>query len=560
MSTAAVSAHRRGMTKPDVWTGASTLLTLVYLVVVVWPMVMVLRQSVWSDGAFAWDSFTTFFTTKLYTTALGHSLLIGFGVTILSLIVAYILAYLMTMFKVRGRGAIQVLILASMMSPPFIGAYSWILLLGNNGVITQTLRNFLHIQAPSIYGLPGILIVLTLQLVPLIFTYLMGAWRTVDVSVLEAAESMGCTGAKRAFRVVLPLLVPTVLAGSLLVFVRAFADFGTPMLIGRGYQTMPYQIYGAATGEVSTNMSFAAALSVIVIVLTLVIFFVQRFVAGRRSFAMNALRPIQAKQLPGGRSALVHVIIYGYLVISLLPLLVVIISSFRLTRMGQFIPGLHFTLNNYINASSDITRAIKNTFVLGLTALVVLVVVAIVVSYITVRRPNPINRVLDALTMVPYVVPGLVIGIAFMLTFSGAPLPLTGTAVIMVIALAIRRMSYTIRSTTALLGQVSPSIEEAAQSLGASKVKTLVRVIVPVLAPGIFAGAVLSWVTIITELSTTLFLYTNATQTLSLLIYATVVRAQLGTAGAEATILLVITILSLFLLTKLPGGNDNLKV
>ncbi|MCL2783478.1 MAG: ABC transporter permease subunit, partial [Propionibacteriaceae bacterium] len=137
---------------------------------------------------------------------------------------------------------------------------------------------------------------------------------------------------------------------------------------------------------------------------------------------------------------------------------------------------------------------------------------------------------------------------------------LTGTAAIMVIALMIRRLPYTIRSTAALLGQQSVSIEEAAQSLGASKLKTLLRVIVPALAPGIFAGAVLSWVTIITELSTTLFLYVPKTQTLSLGIYATVVRAQLGTAGALSTILLAITIVSLVLLMKLPGGSDNLKV
>jgi iron(III) transport system permease protein len=549
------------MAKPDVWTGASTVLTFVYLVVVVWPLIMVLRKSVLSGtGTFTWANFSKFFNTKLYVNSLGHSLIIGFGVTVLSLVIGYVLAYLMTMFKVHGRGIIQVLILASMMSPPFIGAYSWILLLGNNGIVTQTLRNFLGVNVPSIYGLPGILAVLTLQLVPLIFTYLMGAWRTVDVSVLEAAESMGCTGARRAFRVVLPLLVPTVLAGSLLVFVRAFADFGTPMLIGKGYQTMPYQIYSAATGEVASNMPFAAALSVIVIVLTLLIFFVQRYVSNRNSFAMNAMRPIEAKQLKSAPSVLVHVIVYGYLVISLLPLLVVIVSGFRLTKMGQFVPGVHFTLANFTAASSDILRYVKNTFELGLSALVVLVIIAVIVSYITVRRPNPVIKVLDALTMVPYVVPGLVIGIAFLLTFSTPPLAITGTAAIMVIALAIRRMSYTIRSTTALLGQVNPSIEEAAQSLGASKVKTLVRVIVPVLAPGIFAGAVLSWVTIITELSTTLFLYNTNTQTLSLGIYATVIRAQLGTAGALSTILLGIAILSLILLTRLPGGSENLKV
>ncbi|MCL2737136.1 MAG: iron ABC transporter permease [Propionibacteriaceae bacterium] len=552
---------RSRLPKPDVFVGASVWMSLFYLVIVVWPMLTVLRKSLWTTaGTFSLTSFAKFFTTKLYVTSLGHSLLIGVGVTLLALIVAYPLAYMMTMYRVRGKGAVQVLILASMMSPPFIGAYSWILLLGSNGLVTQGVRRLTGIAIPSIYGLPGILVVLTLQLVPLIFTYLMGAWRTVDQSILEAAESLGSTGVRRAFRVVAPLLIPTVLAGSLLVFVRAFADFGTPMLIGKGYQTMPYQIYGAATGEVSQNMSFAAALSVIVIVVTLTVFFVQKYVSSRNSFAMTAMRPIEPRRLPRLGNAVVHIVVYGYLFVSLLPLLVVIVSGFRKTIMGQFVPGLHFTMANFTAASRDIEKYIRNTFVIGGVALIVLVVVAVIVSYICVRRPNPVNKVLDTLTMVPYVVPGLVIGIAFMLTFSTAPLAMTGTAAIMVIALMIRRLPYTIRSTTALLGQQSPSIEEAAQSLGASKLKTLVRVIVPALAPGIFSGAVLSWVTIITELSTTLFLYTTKTQTLSLGIYATVVRGQLGTAGALSTVLLVITIASLVLLMKLPGGSDNLKM
>ncbi|MCL2783359.1 MAG: iron ABC transporter permease, partial [Propionibacteriaceae bacterium] len=450
------SPRRRLQSRADMWVGTSTVLSLIYLLIVVYPMIMVLRQSVQGGGGFTLGSFAAFFSSKLYMRSLGHSLLIGFSVTILALIVAYPLAYALTMFRVRGKGAIQVLILASMMSPPFIGAYSWILLLGNNGLVTQALRKLTGLLVPSIYGLPGILAVLTLQLVPLIFTYLMGAWRTVDESLLEAAESMGCTGAKRAFKVVAPLLVPTVLAGSLLVFVRAFADFGTPMLIGKGYQTMPYQIYSAATGEVSQNMSFAAALSVIVIILTLAIFFVQRFVSSRNSFFMSAMRPIQPKPMRRVSGVVVHVLVYGYLTISLLPLVVVIISGFRKTVMGQFVPGIHFTLANFTSASRSIETYIKNTFTIGLSALVLLVIVAVLVAYITVRRPNPVNKVLDALTMVPYVVPGLVVGIGFMLSFSAIKIgnwtfSLTGTAAIMVIALMIRRLPYTIRSTAALL-------------------------------------------------------------------------------------------------------------
>ncbi len=540
----------------DGWLSIALALTAGYLFLVVWPLVTVLLSSVTKGGQFSLDGFATFFSSRLYYGTLTNSLVVTICVTVLAFVIAFPLSYFMTMFRIRGSGTLQILILASMMSPPFIGAYSWILLLGNNGLITRGLRN-MGIDAPSIYGFTGIVLVLTLQLVPLIFTYLMGAWRTIDVSLLEAAESMGVTGWRRAMKVITPLLLPTVLGGSLLVFVRAFADFGTPMLIGQGYRTIPVLIYSSFVGEVSIDSSFAAAVAVIVIIVTLAVFLVQKFIVARRTFSMTAMRPIEPVRLTGWRSWGVYTYIYTYLTLALAPLLVVVVSSFRNTLYGQFVAG--FSLNNYVSAQRDITRYVTNTFTIGITALVVLVVIAVLVSYLTVRRKGALTGALDTMTMVPYVVPGLIIGIALITAFSQPPLVLTGTFTIMVLALAIRRLPYTVRSTTALMYQFSPSIEEAAISLGASRFRTMVQVIIPALAPGILAGAVLSWVTIITELSTTLFLYTTSTQTLSLGIYAQVIRGQLGTAAALSTILLVLTMLSLMLLMRI-GGNREIKV
>lgn len=544
-------------TKFDGWTGISLGLTVFYLFTVIWPLFGLLRSSATdeSTGAFTLENFTLFFTSKLYYSTLINSMMVTVCVTVLALLVAFPLAYIMTMYRIRGNSIIQVLVLASMMSPPFIGAYSWILLLGNNGMITTFMSETLGFEFPSIYGFPGIVLVLTLQLVPLIFTYLMGAWKTIDVSLLEAAESMGSTGLHRAWKIISPLLLPTVLAGSLLVFVRAFADFGTPMLIGQGFRTVPVLIYSSFVGEVSTSRGFAAAVSVLVIVLTLSIFLIQRFFVARKSYSMTAMRKIEPRKIGGVGNILAHTYVYGFLALAIAPLAVVVVSSFRNTRYGQFVEG--FSFENYERASSDITKMLTNTLVIGLTALVLLVFVSILVSYVSVRRSNGLNSTLDAMTMVPYVVPGLVIGIAFVVTFSTGPVKLAGTTAIMVLALMLRRLSYTVRSTSALLYQISPSVEEAASSLGASKFKTMTRIIVPMLAPGILSGAILSWVTIITELSTTLFLYNNSTQTLALGIYATVIRGQLGTAAALSTILLAMTILSLFVFMRLPGGSKQ---
>jgi iron(III) transport system permease protein len=540
----------------DGWTSIALALTAGYLLMVIWPLMIVLIDSVRSEGEFTLAGFTKFFSSRLYYGTLINSLLVTVCVTTAALIIAFPLAYFMTMFRVRGNRIIQMLILASMMSPPFIGAYSWILLLGNRGMITRWIENTFGIDAPSIYGFPGIVLVLTLQLVPLIFTYLMGAWRTIDVSLLEAAESMGVTGWRRALQVISPLLFPTVLAGSLLVFVRAFADFGTPMLIGQGFRTVPVLIYSSFVGEVSIDKSFAAAVSVIVIIVTLSVFLVQKYVVNRRQISMTALRTIEARRLPGWRGIAVHAYVYTFLTLALAPLIVVVYSSFRNTSYGQFVDG--FSFDNYLDSQRDIIRYAANTFSIGLTALGILVVIAVLVAYLTVRRRGTLSNTLDTMTMVPYVVPGLVIGIALVTTFSQGPLVLTGTFTIMVLALTLRRLPYAVRSTTALMYQISPSIEEAAISLGASKTRTLLRIIVPALAPGILAGAVLSWVTIITELSTTLFLYNTSTQTLSLGIYAEVIRGQLGTAAALSTLLLILTMVSLFMLMRLPGNRDTM--
>lgn len=541
----------------DGWTSIALLLTGGYLFMVVWPLVTVLFASVTNGDGFSLDGFATFFSSRLYYGTLLNSLLVTVCVTVLAFVIAFPLAYFMTLFRIPGNRTIQVLILASMMSPPFIGAYSWILLLGNNGLITRWFKD-VGLEVPSIYGFAGIVLVLTLQLVPLIFTYLMGAWRTIDVSLLEAAESMGMTGWRRAFKVITPLLLPTILGGSLLVFVRAFADFGTPMLIGQGFRTIPVLIYSSFVGEVSVDRSFAAAVAVIVIALTLGVFLVQKFIVDRRTFSMTAMRPIEPRSLVGWKGWGVYAYVYGFLVLALAPLVVVVVSSFRNTLYGQFVDG--FSFRNYLTAQRDIIRYITNTFSIGLTALVLLIIVAVLVSYLTVRRKGPLTGALDTMTMVPYVVPGLIIGIALITAFSQPPLVLTGTFAVMVLALAIRRLPYSVRSTTALMYQFSPSIEEAAVSLGASKFRTLVQVIVPALAPGIVSGAVLSWVTIITELSTTLFLYNTSTQTLSLGIYAQVIRGQLGTAAALSTILLVLTMLSLFLLMRLSGGSREIRL
>lgn len=540
--------------RKDVWSGMSILVIVMYAVFLIYPLAILLRQAVLVDGHISFSAFKTFFTRSYYVNTIFNSFKVTITTTIITLIIGIPLAYFYQMYEIKGKSALQILVILCSMSAPFIGAYSWIVLLGRNGIISNVILKLFKVQIGSIYGFKGIVLVLSLQLFPLVFLYLCGALKNVDNSLLEAAENMGCSGVKRFFKVVIPLCMPTIIAATLLVFMRAFADFGTPLLIGEGYQTFPVVIYNAYFAETGSDHTFGAAVSVIAIVITAIIFLVQRYINNRHRFTMNALHPIERKPLHGVKAFFINFYCWFVVFLSFLPQIYVIYSSFQKTSGKLFVKG--YSLDSYKFAFSHLKKAIPNTFIIGIAALAIVIVLAIIIAYLVVRRNNSVNKVIDTISMIPYIIPGSVVGIALILAFNKKPLILTGTATIMVIALVIRRIPYTIRSSVATLQQIPMSIEEAAISLGSSKMKTFFKITVPMMGNGIVSGAILSWVTIITELSTAIILYNLNTITLTLAVYTYVSRGNYGIAAAYATILTVTTIISLLIYMKVTGNKE----
>ncbi|MSS57777.1 iron ABC transporter permease [Erysipelotrichaceae bacterium Oil+RF-744-GAM-WT-6] len=537
----------------DIWKGISWGILALYALFLIYPLIRLLISAVYVDGHFTLEYFGQFFAKKYYTSTIWNSLKVSFMVTLVSLVIGVPLAYFYTMYDLKGKRVLQVLIILCSMSAPFIGAYSWILLLGRSGLITGWFKS-IGITLPTIYGFRGIFLVQALQLFPLVFLYVCGGLKNVDQSLLEASENLGCTSVKRFFTVVIPLCMPTILASALLVFMRAFADFGTPLLIGEGYRTFPVIIYNAYFSEVGTNHSFGAAVSVIAIVITTVIFLIQNYANSKFQFTMNALHPIERHPASGAKSFWMNFFAWAVVLIAFMPQVYVMYTSFKKTSGKLFTDG--YSLDSYRTAFASADRAIPNTFIIGIEALAITVIIAILIAYLVVRRKNKTNEVIDTLSMVPYIIPGSVIGIALVIAFSSKPLVLTGTAVIMVIALVIRRMPYTIRSSVAILQQIPMSIEEAAISLGSSKMKAFFQITVPMMGNGILSGAILSWVTIITELSTAIILYNLKTITLTLEVYINVTRGSYGVAAAYATILTATTIISLLLFMKFSKNKE----
>lgn len=539
----------------DIWGFITIGIILLYVIFMIYPMAYLIRQSVMDpdNGGFTLQYFQKFFSKSYYFDTLFNSFKVSISATVLALVIGTPLAYLFSAFKIKGKSVLSILIVVASMSAPFIGAYSWILLLGRSGVITTFLKGF-GITIPDIYGFWGIVIVMTLQLFPLVFLYARGALKNIDNSLLEAAENLGCSGIRCFLKVVVPLIMPTLLAAALLVFMRAFADFGTPMLIGEGYRTFPVVLYTEFINEVGGSDGFAAAIAVIAIVITTVVFLGQKYISNRKSFALNALHPMEEKEVKGITNWLIHIFSYLVVGIAILPQCYVIYTSFKNTQGKVFTEG--YSLDSYAVAFDKLGKSIQNTIIIPILALAVIVFLAVLVAYLVVRRRNTLTGLVDILSMIPYIVPGTVLGIALLIGFNKPPLLISGTMLIMVIALVIRRLPYTIRSSVAILQQIPMSIEEAAISLGATKMKAFFKITVPMMKAGIISGAILSWVTMISELSTAIILYTGKTKTLTVAVYTEVIRGNYGTAAALSTILTVITVLSLLLFNKVNGGND----
>lgn len=542
--------------KLDFWNVVTIGIFLIFAVCLIYPLFSLFFSSLKDSntGEFTLSNFVQFFTKKYYYESLWRSFSVTIITTILTIVIGVPLAYVMTTCKIKGKGLIEILIIISVLSPPFIGAYSWILLLGRSGVITTFLSDTFGINLPSIYGFSGILLVFTLKLFPFIYMYTTGALKKLDVSLIEASESLGCTGVKKVFTVVIPLILPTVLAGSLLVFMNALADFGTPMLIGEGYQVMPVLIYSEFISEVGGKANFAAALSAIMVFITTIIFLGQKYVVNKKSFVMSSLKPIQPKKINGIKSFLAHTFVYIVVGLAIIPQVTVIFTSFLKTKGAMFIR--EFSLNSYINVIGKLGSSIRNTFVYGIIAIILIIILGMFISYVSVRRKNLFTSILDTLTMFPYIIPGSVLGITLLLAFNKKPILLSGTFMIIVIAFVIRRLPYTIRSSAAILYQISPSMEEASISLGYSQFQTFKNVTSRMMLPGVISGAILSWITVINELSASIILYTGTTRTMSVAIYSEVIRASYGTAAALSSILTFTTIISLLIFFKLTGSRE----
>jgi iron(III) transport system permease protein len=546
-----------GKKRADIWALVIFGGFAIVVVLLVYPLFDVFKYS-FADketGLASFSNWKEFFGRAYYLRAFKHSMAVALLTTLFSTILGIPLAFFTTRYRIRGSNLLSTLSVLALLSPPFIGAYSWITMMGRNGF----LRNMflaLGITLPPIYGLFGIVLADTLQYYPFISLMLAGSLMTIDRSLEEASENLGARSLRTFFSVTMPLVLPSLTGGALIVFMMSLSNFGTPMIIGGNYLVLPTLAYNLYTSEISESPGMASTVSIILMLCASIIIVLQQWLSTRRKYAsMLVNRPV-VKKLKGAKSFFAHLICYLIVGLSTLPLAVIVFYSFRNTSGPVFTKG--FGLGSYRQIFFDVPKTVTNSFVYSFIAVLLIASIGTLIGFTIARKRTFAVRVLDPLLMIPYMVPGTVLGIGFIVAFNRKPIYLVGTATIIIMTYFIRRLPYSVRSAASILKQIDPALEEAGINLGSPPGRTFRTVTLPLMQTGIISGAIMSWVTSMNELSASILLYVGKTMTMPIKIYLSVVDGYFGTASAMSTILLVVTGVSMFIVNRyFNRGSDT---
>lgn len=542
---------------------------LLFLVIfLVWPLGMSIGKAFVLKGKeLIWDNFTLanfqrFFTSSMYQKSLRNSFVISFAVVLFTLIIGAPMGYFVARVEMPFKKLILALGILPIITPAFVGAFSWVILLGRQGVVRYAVNKVLGLvglSLPPIYGLFGIIFTMSLTYLPFVFLLSYGAFKSTNPLLEESAVIMGAGHSRILRTITIPLILPSLGAAAILVFIRAIGNFGIPAVLGGQQYVLPTLIHFRVQGF--WDLNGASAIAIISVAIVIVALVIQKKVVSAREYETISTATSEYKL---HKHLLTKVIAILYcslvLIISLAPQITIITMSFFKQWIG-FLPS-GFTLENYKIIPQIASKTIKNSFFLATSASLLTALIGTLAAYITERRRPKGAMLIDFTIMTPFVLPGIVVSVALLSAFSSGPINISGTFLILIISFMVRRTPYVFRSVAASLTQLDEALEESSTISGASWFYTFRRVTFPLILPGIIAGAILTFATLLQELSTTILLYSARTQTLPIQIYNTVAEGNFGIASALSVLLIVTVFIMVYLMNIFLGdsGSSSFKL
>ena len=529
------------------WLAFGLILAFLLLFLIVPVGAVIYTAFVNETGSLTVGHFANFFGQLVFRESFFNSLGVALASTLFASIIAVPLAYLTVRFEFRGAVLIQTLGVLPLIMPPFVGAVALQLIFGRSGSVNLLLDDWLGFTIPIMDGLVGVTFVESIHYFPFILLNLVAAMRNIDGAMEESALNLGARGWRLFRRVIFPLAMPGYLAGAALVFVKVFDDLGTPLVMGVTNMLAP-QAYLRIT-SVGVDDPLGYVISVIMIGFSILALWLAARVMKGRDYAtlQKGGGALQKRRLSAWESVLAYGWIALVLAVTLAPHVGILLMSFAKVWSFSVLPDA-YTLAHYATVFSDASGMIGNTLLYCVLAAGLDVVLGTAIAYLILRTRLPARQWLDWLASAALAIPGLVLAIGYLRLFKGVHVPFTDKLVIhswvlIMLAYAVRRLPYALRSCMAALQQVHVSLEEAAQSLGASRLSTIRRVVVPLMTGGILAGFVTSFITAAVELSATLLLVSTESQApMSLGIYLYMQSIAGRGPGAALGVLAVVVV------------------
>ena len=499
-----------------VWLAYGLILAFLLVFLIVPIGLVIYTAFVDETGALTVGHFGNFFGQTVFRESFFNSLWVALASTFFASLIAVPLAYLTVRFEFRGALLIQTLGVLPLIMPPFVGAVALQLIFGRNGSVNLLLNEWFGFTVPIMDGLVGVTFVESIHYFPFILLNLVAAMRNIDGAMEESALNLGARGWRLFRRVIFPLAMPGYLAGAALVFVKVFDDLGTPLVMGITNMLAP-QAYLRIT-SVGLDDPQGYVISVIMIAFSiLALWMAARVMKGKDySTLQKGGGALRRRRLSGWESLLAYGWIVLVLLIALAPHIGILLMSFAKVWSFSVLPDA-YTLEHYATVFTDSSQMITNTLLYCSLAAGLDVVLGTAIAYLILRTQLPARQWLDYLASAALAIPGLVLAIGYLRLFRGVEIPFTDTPVVstwvlIMLAYAVRRLPYALRSCMAALQQVHVSLEEVAHSLGASRLRTIRRIMVPLMVGGILAGFVTSFITAAVELSATILLASAQSQ------------------------------------------------
>jgi iron(III) transport system permease protein len=545
---------------------------LVIAALVIYPTFSILIESVRSDEGLTLARYRKFFTSSYFLHTLYNTLLVSGIATVLSLGLGFVFAYAVTRTNIRFKGFFSMIVLVPMLLPNFLIAFSLILLLGRNGVINRfmySLGELLGLADPGvlqwvIFGSHGVIMAQTLTFFPMAFLVFSAALASVDPRLEEAAEDLGAGYWYRLRRVTLPLLAPAAFSSALLVFMFNVSAFGAPAVLGGGKLFFPEASMLAPEAIIQIlglyDWGMGTTIAVILVIPSLLIYLFGEHYLKKRSYITVTGTPTAGapRQVPKSveRGIFTICLLVSLLIISIIA--VVVLGAFTRTWGVNY----DLTLRHMQTALQASGASIYNSLLLSFGGAAAAAVFGILAAYLYTRKPFPGVRALDFGSMLPYALPGVVMGLGFAVAFGGRVgfMVLTGTASIIFLNHFIRRMPFSIRSGSSSLRQIDPVIEEAAADLGAKPAYSFRRVVFPLLRATFMGAFVFGFINMMTDITAVIFLVSPKWRLLSIDLFNAIDAGRLGVAAALSVIMIASTFIVLLVVWRLSGkGSEFLR-